>query len=170
MIEGRSFSVKTTATLTAIVLLVLVAVPVLASQVVTPEFNDHEIPGAVLDFTTDETILGDHSVEMTIPKGVIGDQYNLGLDVDVRHSTGRSRRLGLALYDDISFKAKLGDEFHGWLYNGLILYDKTNDLWVSLMPDGTTIGDPDVDGWRTVTPGRPDINSIIDIFAKRNDQ
>lgn len=141
----------------ALVLLLAMAVPVLAAKtnVVSPEFDDHGIVGAVAELSTEETVLGIHSVKMSIPDGGIGDQYNLGIDTNVRLATGMSRRQGLALYDNISFKAKLGTEFHGWLYNGLILYNRTNELWVSLMPDGTTLGDPDDEGWRMMTPGTP---------------
>lgn len=142
----------------ALLVTIVLSVPVLAAatKVVAPEFDDHDLSdyGAILEFSDEETILGDHSVKMFIPYEGCPHWYNLGLDVNVT-MPGVVRGLGLSRYKNISFKANVVELTGGWLYNGLILYDRTNHLWVSLMPDGTTIGNPDVNGWSTVTPGSP---------------
>jgi hypothetical protein len=158
-------------------LLVLATVPVQATiiNVVTPEFEDHDIPGAVVDFSTARTILGEHSVLMSIPEGVI-EGWGLGLNAETRLATGMSRSRGLAMYKDISFKANFLDNPLGEppanvpypvqpavsapLYVTLILYDRTNEVWVSMIP--TTLdawggarmsfSEPDENGWRTATP------------------
>jgi len=120
------------------------------TNVVTPEFVDHQGEAASFDpayveFSTEETILGAHSVKMSIPEGAIpADRWGLGLNVETRLATGMSRIRGLALYSDIFFKVYFEvPEFdpdpmnHAPLYVSLILYDKTNDVWVSMIPTTT---------------------------------
>jgi len=122
------------------------------TNVVTPEFEDHDMSGAVVEFTTEETVLGAHSVKMYIPQGVIGEVYNLGLNAEVRLATGMSRSRGLVLYDGVSFKAKPGaDGVNGPLYVSLILYDRTNGFWVSILNYAPVWYGPDAEGWYTVT-------------------
>jgi len=122
------------------------------TNVVTPEFEDHDMSGAVVEFTTEETVLGAHSVKMYIPQGVIGEVYNLGLNAEVRLATGMSRSRGLVLYDGVSFKAKPGEGgVNGPLYVSIILYDRTNRVWVSILNYAPEPSGPDTDGWYTFT-------------------
>jgi len=167
--------------LMAVVSLLMIAVLLATSQVqaaaikiVTPAFEDHDISGAVVDFSTAETVLGAHSVEMSIPEGVI-EGWGLGLNVEVT-MPGVSTGLGLSRYAGISFKANFLDNPLGAppvgvpypeqpaisapLYVSLILYDKTNNVWVSMIPTTADAWggarmiflEPDANGWRTATP------------------
>jgi len=122
------------------------------TNVVTPEFEDHDISGAVVELSTEQTVIGVHSVKMSIPQGEIGEVYNLGLNAEVRLATGMSRSRGLVLYDGVSFKAKPGAEgVNGPLYVSLILYDRTDRVWVSILNYAPEWSGPDGDGWCTVT-------------------
>jgi len=169
--------------LTAVVSLLMIAVLLATSQVsaitnvVTPEFEDHDIPGVVVDFSTARTVIGEHSVLMSIPEDAI-QGWGLGLNAENRLATGMSRSRGLALYSDISFKVNFLDNPLGVppvgepypvqpavsapLYVTLILYDKTNDVWVSMIPTTgpydawggarMSFSGPDGNGWRIATP------------------
>jgi len=156
-----------------IVVLATSQVQAAAIKTVTPAFEDHDISGAVVDFIAARTVLGAHSVNMSIPEGVI-EGWGLGLNVEVM-MPGVSTGLGLSRYAGISFKANFLDNPLGAppvgvpypeqpaisapLYVSLILYDKTNDVWVSMIP--TTVdawggarmsfSAPDENGWRTAT-------------------
>jgi len=176
--------VKMKSKLMAVVGFLMIAILLATSQVsaitnvVTPEFEDHDISGAVVGFSIVRTVLGEHSVIMSIPEGAIQD-WGLGLNAESRLATGMSRRLGLALYSDISFKVNFLDNPQGEppinepypvnpgavsapLYVTLILYDKTNDVWVSMIPTTgaydawggarMNFSDPDENGWRIATP------------------
>ncbi len=140
-------------TLAVLLAMLVAAVPAVAqsTNVVTPEFEDHDITGAVVDFSTEQTTLGANSVKMYIPEGGIPDVYNLGLNAEVRLATGMSRSRGLVMYDGVSFKAKPGDGIGGHaLYVSLILYDATNRVWVSMLNYGPSWSEPDGAGWCTV--------------------
>ena len=107
-------------------------------------------------------------MKMDIPEGAIpDDRYGLGLNAETRLATGMSRSRGLALYEDISFKVYFESPAfdpdpteHAPLYVTLILYDRTNDVWVSMIPTTEdawgsarmSFSVPDENGWRTATP------------------
>jgi len=153
--------------LMAVVSLLIITVLLATSQVsaitnvVTPEFVDHQgeatsFDPAYVEFSAEETILGAHSVKMYIPEGAIPspppEVWNLGLNAEVRLATGMSRSRGLVLYNDVSFKAKMVDVYGGQLpYVSLILYDRTHDVWVSMVSYEAVQSGPDGDGWYTIT-------------------
>jgi len=124
-------------------------------NIVRPKFEDHEgelecFDAASAEFSEAETVLGDQSVKMYIPQTCIPEGvFYLGVNAETRLATGMSRQRGLAFYDGISFKAKPGVEGrHGALNVSLILYDNTNDVWVSMLTYDTTCS-ADGDGWQT---------------------
>jgi len=142
---------------------ILLATPQVSAitNVVTPVFEEHEgeepsFNPAYVEFSTEETILGVHSVKMHIPEGAIPspppERWNLGLNAEVRLATGMSRSRGLVLYDGVSFKAKPGaDGVNGpYPYVSLILYDRTHGVWVSMVSYDAQ-RTPDGDGWYTIT-------------------
>jgi hypothetical protein len=165
-------------TLFLLVLTAVYPVQAAAMRVVTPTFEKHDelawVYPPFIDFSTEQTILGTHSVKMHIPEGAVPG-WGFGLNAEVMMA-GISTGLGLSRYAGISFKAN----FHGNplgappvgepypvqpavsapLYVTLILYDRTNDVWVSMIP--TTLdawggarmifSGPDENGWRTATP------------------
>ena len=136
----------------AVVLVMVGAVPAVSeiTNVVTPEFETHGIPGAVAQFSTEETTLGTHSVKMHIPANAHPAEYQWGLNAEVRLATGMSRSRGLVLYDDISFKAKLANPGR-FVYVSIILHDRTNGVWVSMLNYSPVWTGPDAAGWCTVT-------------------
>ncbi len=137
-----------------VALLLLGALPVLAAgtRVVTlPVFATHGMSGSVAEFSTEETILGSNSVKLSIPQGVIGEVYSLGLNAEVA-MPGEAMGLGMSIYDGVSFKAKPGpDGIHGPLCVSIILYDGTHDVWVSMLNYSPVWTEPDAAGWCTVT-------------------
>lgn len=135
----------------AAALVVVGAVPAVSeiANVVTPEFATSGIPGAVAQFSTEETTLGAHSVKMHIPANVHPADYQCGLNAEVRLATGMSRSRGLVLYDGISFKAKPANPGR-FVYVSLILHDRTNGVWVSMLNYGASWV-PGDGGWYTVT-------------------
>jgi len=150
--------VKMKSRLMAVVGLLMITILLATSQVsaitnvVAPEFEDHDITGAVVEFSTEQTALGTHSVKMHIPQGEIGEVYNLGLNAEVRLATGMSRSRGLILYDGVSFKAKPGEGgVNGPLYVSIILYDRTSRVWVSILNYAPVWSGPDPSGWYTLT-------------------
>jgi hypothetical protein len=135
---------------TVAVLVLVGAMPVSGiNNVVTPGFAVNGIRGGVVQFSTEETILGTHSVEMYIPASGPPAGYGSGLNAEVRLATGMSRSRGLVLYDGISFKAKPANPGR-FLYVSLILYDRTNGVWVSMLNYGVAWV-PASDGWYIVT-------------------
>jgi len=135
-----------------VALLLLGALPMLAAgtRVVTvPVFATHGMGGAVAEFSTEETILGDNSVILSIPQGVIGEVYDLGLNAEVAMP---GAGLDLSTYDGVSFRAKPGPPgVHGPLYASIVLHDGTHDVRVSMLNYSPVWTGPDADGWYTVT-------------------
>ena len=174
--KTKAIAMLLTATLLS---MALIAMPVsaTATKTVTPLFEDHEgeeslFDPAFVEFSTAFTILGDNSVKMDIPDGAIPDDgWGLGLNVEVKMA-GVSTGLGLSRYDGISFKVYFESPAfdpdpteHAPLYVSLILYDKTNNVWVSMIPTSVpwpygggwgsasmVFSGPDSAGWRTATP------------------
>lgn len=135
-------------------LLVLSALPGLAagtSVVTTPVFATHGMSGSVAGLSAEETILGRNSVKLSIPQGVIGEVYNLGLNAEVA-MPGEHVGQGMSMYDGVSFRAKPGPPgVHGPLFVSIILYDDTHDVWVSMLNYSPVWTEPDAAGWCTVT-------------------
>lgn len=141
-----------------------VLVQAAATKVVAPGFEDHDVPDAILQFSTEQTMLGANSVKMSIPAG---DDWGQGLNVEVT-TPGVVGGLGLSRYRRIIFKAQYegndpGSPGTAPLYVSLILYDRTNDVWVSMIPTcdlyvcwggvSMSFSEPDSGGWRTAKPG-----------------
>ena len=137
-----------------VALLALGALPVLAagtSVVTRPVFATQGISGSVAGFSPEETILGRNSVKLSIPQGVIGEVYNLGLNAEVT-MPGHAPGLGISMYDGVSFRAKPGPPgVHGSLFVSIILYDDTHDVWVSMINYSPVWTAPDAGGWSTVS-------------------
>lgn len=135
-------------------LLVLGALPGLAagtSVVTTPVLATQGMSGSVAGFSPEETILGSNSVKLSIPQGVIGEVYNLGLNAEVT-MPDHARGLGISIYDGVSFMAKAGPPgIHAPLFVSIVLYDDTHDVWVSMLNYSPVWTGPDAGGWSTVT-------------------
>jgi len=134
------------------VLVTVAVVPAVSetSNTVAPVFAVNGIPGGVVQFSTEATVLGTHSVKMQIPAGGHPAGYGWGLNAEVYLATGMSRSRGLALYDGVSFKAKPANPGRS-LYVSLILHDRSTGAWVSMLsyaPVWAAAGDS---GWYTVT-------------------
>jgi len=147
-----------------VVFFVLSALPLLATGtggVTVPVFATNGISGSVAGFSTEETVLGSNSVELSIPQGAIGEVYNLGLNAEVifpgrdedrQDQDRQDQDLGLSQYDGVSFKAKAGPAgVHGPLCVSIILYDDTDNVWVSMLNYSPVWTGPDARGWFTVT-------------------
>ncbi len=136
----------------AVVLVMLGAVPAVSeiTNIVTSEFETHGIPEAVAQFSTEETTLGAHSVKMRIPDNKHPAEYQWGLNAEVRLATGMSRSRGLVLYDGVSFKAKPANPAR-FVYVSIILHDRTNGVWVSMLNYGPAWVRAGDSGWYTVT-------------------
>ena len=135
----------------AAVLVTVAAAPAVSeiTNVVTPELVTNGIPGGMVQFSTEATVLGTHSVKMQIPAGGHPAGYGWGLNAEVQLATGMSRSRGLALYDGVSFKAKPANPGRS-LYVSLILHDRTRGAWVSLL-NYSPVWAPAENGWYTVT-------------------
>jgi hypothetical protein len=133
----------------AAVLVSVVAMPAAAhnSNEVKPVFAVNGIPGGVVQFSTEATVLGAHSVKMQIPAG--GHPGHWGLNAEVQLATVESSSRGLALYDGVSFEAKPANPGR-FLYVSLIVYDRTQGVWVSML-NYSPVWAPAENGWYTVT-------------------